>query len=141
MTVTLTPQEAIIYLMVMTSASDGNMRDEEVRAIGRVVRTFPIFTAADEQGLVSTAGAAGRLMASEDGLHKVFDAAKAALPTHLRETAYAAMVDVVTADEALDMTELRVLEMARGVLMISDEGASAIERAAQARHMTLDGDL
>lgn len=141
MTATLTPQEAIIYLMVMTSASDGNMRDEEVRAIGRVVRTFPIFTAADEQGLVSTAGAAGRLMASEDGLHKVFDAAKAALPPHLRETAYAAMVDIVTADEALDMTELRVLEMARGALMISDEGASAIERAAQARHMTLDGDL
>jgi len=141
MTTTLTPQEAIIYLMVMTAASDGDMRDEEVRTIGRVVRTFPIFNEADEQGLVSTAGAAGRLMASEDGLHKVFDAAKAALPAHLRETAYAAMVDVVTADEALDMTELRVLEMARGTLMISDEGASAIERAAQARHMTLEADV
>ena len=51
------------------------------------------------------------------------------------------MVDVVTADETLDMTELRVLEMARGALMISDEGASAIERAAQARHMTLDDDV
>jgi len=141
MTTTLTPQEAIIYLMVMTAASDGDMRDEEVRMIGRVVRTFPIFTEADEQGLVSTASAAGTLMASEDGLHKVFDAAKAALPAHLRETAYAAMVDVVTADEALDMTELRVLEMARGTLMISDEGASAIERAAQARHMTLEGEV
>ena len=141
MTAQLTPQEAIIYLMVMTSASDGNMRDEEVRTIGRVVRTFPIFTEADEQGLVSTAGAAGRLMASEDGLHKVFDAARDALPAHLRETAYAAMVDVVTADETLDMTELRILEMARGSLMISDEGASAIERAAQARHMTLDDDV
>ena len=140
MTTQLTPQEAIIYLMVMTAASDGDMRDEEIRTIGRVVRTFPIFTEADEQGLVSTAGACGKLMASEDGLHKVFDAAKAALPAHLRETAYAAMVDVVTADEALDMTELRVLEMARGTLMISDEGASAIERAAQARHMTLDGE-
>lgn len=137
MTATLTPQEAIIYLMVMAAASDGNMRDEEVRTIGRVVRTFPLFTASDEQGLVSTAGAAGRLMASEDGLHKVFDAARAALPVHLRETAYAAMVDVVTADEALDMTELRVLEMARGTLMISNEGASAIEHAAQVRHATL----
>jgi uncharacterized tellurite resistance protein B-like protein len=138
---TLTPQEAIIYLMVMTAASDGDMGDEEVRTIGRVVRTFPLFTEADEQGLVSIAGAAGRLMASEDGLHKVFDAAKSALPAHLRETAYAAMVDVVTADESLEMTELRILEMARGSLMISDEGASAIERAAQARHMTLDGDV
>jgi len=140
MTATLTPQEAIIYLMVMAAASDGDMRDEEVRTIGRVVRVFPLFTDADEQGLVSTAGAAGRLMASEDGLHKVFDAARAALPPHLRETAYTAMVDVVTADETLDMTELRVLEMARGALMISDEGASAIERAARARYMPLEGE-
>lgn len=136
MAITLTPQEAIIYLMVMAAASDGNMRDEEIRTIGRVVRTFPIFTEADEQGLVSTAAAAGRLMASEDGLHKVFDAASDALPAHLRETAYAAMVDVVTADESLDMTELRILDMARGALTISDDGASAIERAAQARHAT-----
>lgn len=141
MPATLTPQEAIIYLMVMAAASDGDMRDTEIRTIGRVVRTFPIFTDADEQGLVSTAGAAGRLMASEVGLHKVFEAAQAALPPHLRETAYAAMVDVVTADETLDMTELRVLEMARGTLMISDEGAGAIERAAQARHMTLDAEV
>lgn len=138
MTTQLTPQEAIIYLMVMAAASDGDMRDEEIRTIGRVVRTFPIFTEADEQGLVSTAAACGKLMASEDGLHKVFNAARVALPAHLRETAYAAMVDIVTADEALDMTELRVLEMARGSLMVSDEGAAAIERAAQARHATLD---
>lgn len=137
MTVSLTPQEAIIYLMVMTAASDGDMRDEEVRTIGRVVRTFPIFSDADEQGLVSTAGACGRLMASEDGLHKVLNAAKAALPAHLCETAYAAMVDVVTADEALDMTELRVLDMARDILAVSDDAASAIEYAARARHMPI----
>lgn len=137
---TLSPQEAIIYLMVMTSASDGEMRDEELRTIGRVVRTFPVFSEADEQGLVSTAGACGRLMGSEGGLQKVFAAADAALPLHLRETAYAAMVDVVTADETLDLTELRVLEMARDVLGISDEGASAIEHAARARHMTLAGE-
>lgn len=138
MTDTLNPSEAIIYLMVMTSASDGNMQDDEIRTIGRVVRSFPLFSEHDEQGLVSTAAAGGRLMSSQDGLHKVFDAAKAALPAHLRETAYAAMVDVVTADGSLDMTELHVLEMARTKLEISDQGASAIEHAARVRHMTLD---
>jgi len=71
-------------------------------------------------------------------MHKVFDAARDALPAHLRETAYAAMVDVVTADESLNLTELRILEMARGTLMVSDEGAAAIERAAQARHATIE---
>lgn len=137
----LTPQEAIIYLMVMTSASDGEMQDAEFRTIGRVVRSFPLFTEADEASLVSTSGACGKLMSSENGLHKVLDAAKSALPAHLTETAYAAMVDVVTADETLDLTELRVLEMARDKLGISDEGASAIERAAQARHATLSPPL
>lgn len=134
----LTPQEAIIYLMVLTAASDGDIQDSELRSIGRVVRSFPLFSDADEQGLVATAGACGQLMASDGGLHKVFTAAKAALPPHLSETAYAAMIDVVTADEALDLTELRILEMARDTFAISDEGASAIERAAKVRHATIE---
>ena len=137
MSATLTPQDAIIYLMVLAAASDGDMRDEELRTIGRVVRSFPLFSDADEQNLVSTARAAGEFMAPEGGLAKVLEEASAALPKHLRETAYAAMVDVVTADEALDLTELRVLDMARDALEVSDEGASVIERAAQVRHATL----
>lgn len=137
--VKLTPQEAIIYLMVMTSASDGRISQTELRAIGRVVRSFALFSDQDEQQLVATSEAAGALMSSEGGLHKVIDSAAAALPDHLAETAYAAIVDVVTADEQLDMTEIRVLELVRNALGVSDEGAAAIEHAARARHMTLAG--
>jgi len=93
----LTPQEAVIYLMVMTSASDGAITDMELRTIGRVVRSFPLFSDADEDSLVETAEDCGRLMSSDGGLHKVLEAAAAALPEHLGETAYAAVVDVVTA--------------------------------------------
>lgn len=135
----ITVQEAVIYLMVLTSASDGAIKDEELRTIGRVVRSFPMFSDSDEQSLVSTAGACGELMASEGGLHKVLEAAATALPGHLGETAYAAVVDVVTADENLDMTEIRVLELIRNALDIPDDGAAAIEHAARARHMTVDG--
>lgn len=134
----LTPQEAIIYLMVMSSASDGVIKDEELRTIGRVVRSFPMFSDADEAGLVETAEACGALMASEGGLHKVLEAAAAALPDHLGETAYAACVDVVTADENLAVAEIRVLELIRDALKVPDEGAQAIEHAARARHMTID---
>lgn len=133
----LTPQEAIIFLMVTASASDGRISENELRTIGRVVRSFSLFSAADEQGLVATAEACGRLMSSDDGLHKVLAAAKAALPDHLVETAYAAAVDVITADENLEITEIRVLELIRTALGVSDEGAAAIERSARARHMTL----
>ncbi len=134
----LTPQEAIIYLMVMTSASDGRITDRELRTIGRVVRSFPLFGDGDEEGLVDTAEACGRLMASDDGLHKVLAAAAHALPKHLGETAYAAVVDVATADENLDITEIRVLELIRNHLSVEDAGAEAIEHAARARHMTMD---
>lgn len=134
----LTPQEAIIYLMVMTSASDGSITETELRAIGRVVRSFPLFNQSDEANLVQTAEACGRLMSSDGGLHKVLEAAGAALPPHLAETAYAAVVDVVTADEKLDITEIRVLELIRNQLDVSDKGAEAIEHAARARHMTVE---
>jgi tellurite resistance protein len=136
--VSLTPQEAIVYLMVMASASDGRISDRELRTIGRVVRSFPLFSESDEERLVETSEACGKLMASEDGLHKVLAAAAAAVPRALNETAYAAVVDVITADEGLAMTEIRVLELVRDVLDISDDGAQAIERAAKARHMTSD---
>ncbi|MEX6633079.1 tellurite resistance TerB family protein [Hyphococcus lacteus] len=132
----LTPQEAVIYLMVMASASDGMITDVELRTIGRVVRSFPLFSDEDESGLVKTAEACGALMSSDGGLHKVLEAAASALPKHLTETAYAAAVEVITADENLDLTEIRVLELIRNALKVTDEGAQAIDHAARARHMT-----
>lgn len=134
----LTPQEAVIFLMVMTSASDGLITDRELRTIGRVVRSFPLFSEEDENNLVETSEACGALMASDGGLHKVLASAAASLPKHLAETAYAAVIDVVTADENLDITEIRVLELIRDALGVPDAGAEAIEHAARARHMTID---
>lgn len=134
----LSSQEAIIYLMVMTSAADGNISPRELRTIGRVVRSFPLFDATDEQALVQTSEACGKLMASKDGMHKVLTAASTALPPHLAETAYAAVIDVVTADENFELTEVRILELVRNTLNVPDDGAAAIEHAARARHMTLD---
>ncbi len=134
----LTPQEAVIYLMVMASASDGRMSEKELRSIGRVVRSFPLFSDADEQGLVDMAEACGALMSSEGGLHKVLTAASSVLPAHLGETAYAAVIDVISADGGLEMTEIRVLDLIRTALNVSDEGAAAIEHSARARHMTVD---
>ena len=135
----LSAQDAVVFLMVMTSASDGVVTQQELRTIGRVVRSYPLFGPEDEERLVATAERAGELMASDGGLHKVLTGAQAALPAHLTETAYAAVVDVVTADENLNMEEIRVLELVRETLGVSDEGAAAIEHAARARHMTLEG--
>ncbi|MEM9838070.1 MAG: tellurite resistance TerB family protein [Pseudomonadota bacterium] len=134
----LTPQEAIIFLMIATSASDGSINSSELRTIGRVVRSFPLFTTEHEENLVILSEKAGALMASEGGLHKLMAAAAQGLPEHLVETAYAAVVDVVTADESINLEELRMMEMVRDALKVSDDGAAAIEHAARARHMTLE---
>jgi uncharacterized tellurite resistance protein B-like protein len=137
----LSPQEAIIYLMVMASAVDGTINPSELRTIGRVVRSFPLFSDENENRLVEYAEEAGALMGSDGGLHKVIHAASEALPEHLNETAYAAVIDVVTADESLNPEEIRILELIRDALKISDEGAAAIEHAARARHMTMEAPL
>lgn len=134
----LSPQEAIIYTMVLTAASDGSMSNSELRMIGRVVRTFPMFDGFDEEDLVEVAEACGGLMAGPDGLHRVLAAVKAALPPHLNETAYAAAIEVAAADEMLTATELRVMELLRDELDVGDEGAAAIEHSARARHMPVD---
>lgn len=131
----LSPQEAIIYAMVLTAASDGSITGSELRMIGRVVRTFPMFDDFDEEDLVGVAEACGGVMAGPEGLRRVLALVKDALPEHLYETAYAAAIEVATADNSLALTELRVMELLRDELAISDEGAAAIEHSARARHM------
>ena len=39
----ISPQEALIYVMILTSAADSNMTDAEVSRIGSLVRTLPVF--------------------------------------------------------------------------------------------------
>ena len=42
------PHEALIYLMVITSAADREMTDLEMARIGNVVKTWPVFLDFDE---------------------------------------------------------------------------------------------
>ncbi|TIS50700.1 MAG: Tellurite resistance protein TerB, partial [Mesorhizobium sp.] len=51
----LTPHEALIYLMVITSASDRDMTDVELARIGDVVRSWPVFVDFNSDSLVGVA--------------------------------------------------------------------------------------
>jgi hypothetical protein len=86
--------EALIYLMVVTSASDREMTDVELGRIGAVIRTWPIFEDFDENRLIPTAQACQRLLAEKDGLDAVLALARSAIPPHLHDTAYAAAFEV-----------------------------------------------
>jgi len=121
--------------MVLVSAADASMSDKELRTIGNIVSTFPVFTGMDQDRLIKAAEECGAIMAEDQGLETVLGLVKDSLPEKLRETAYAFAVEVATADDRLGQEELRVLELIRARLSIDRLAAGAIERSAKARHM------
>jgi len=134
----VTPQKALIYLMVLVSAADADMTDAELLTIGEIVRKFPVFHGFDAEHLVSVAEECGDVLAnSVDGVQSVVDIVCESLPERLYETAYACAVEVAAADESVDQEELRVLEVIRDTLALSRLHSGAIEWSARARHMTL----
>ena len=129
--------EALIYLMVITSASDRDMTNVELARIGAVTKTWPIFQDFDEDDLIPVAQACQRLLQENDGLEGVLAIARAAIPAHLHDTAYAAAFEVATVDLEMRMEERRVLQVMRRYLDVDTEAIAAIERATKARHRTL----
>ncbi|MEZ5923495.1 MAG: tellurite resistance TerB family protein [Hyphomicrobiaceae bacterium] len=137
MPATLSHHEALIYVMVTISAVDRAMSDAELSRIGQIVSNLPVFQDFDENDLVTTAQACGEVLAGDDGLNKGLGLIKRALPSHLRETAYALAVEVAAADLQIQKEERRFLEMLAEHLEISKLVVAAIERGARARHRTL----
>jgi tellurite resistance protein len=134
---TVSPQEALIYAMVTLSAVDRQMTDRELRKIGDVVNTLPIFGGFDTDRLVAVAEACGAIAKEDDGLHAVLAIVATSLPKRLHETAYALAVEVAAADLHVEQEELRFLELLRDVLDVDSLTAAAIERGARARYRTL----
>ena len=133
-----TPQEALVYLMVIVSASDRDMRDEELARIGAIIRTLPVFEGFAQSRTLAVAQECQRLLHEAPGLEGVLSLAASALSPHLRETAYALAVDVAAADHSLNLEEARMLDIVRERLGIDADAMEAIDRAAAIRHRTLE---
>lgn len=124
---------ALIYTMVLVSASDRDMTDSELKVIGTNVTSLPCFRGFDAAELPGITEDCAQLLDKEDGLGRALDLIRAALPTKLRETAYALACDVAVADGRVGQEELRMLEMVRHRLDVDRLTAAAIERGAKAR--------
>ncbi|MGE0502148.1 MAG: tellurite resistance TerB family protein [Rhizobiaceae bacterium] len=129
--------EAMIYLMVVTSASDRDMTDLELGRIGEVVHSWPVFVDFDSNRLVDVARDCQKLLHEEAGLEGVLKAVAAIIPGRLHDTAYAAAFEVAAVDLEMRLEEARIMERLRAVLDLEQEHADAIERAAKARHRML----
>jgi tellurite resistance protein len=131
----MSPQDALVAVMVAVSASDEQMRTSELVAIQRMVNHMPVFTAYDADRIRTVSQTVFDLFEEEDGLDALFGLIRDALPERLRETAYALACDVVAADGKLRDMELRMLEEVREELAIDRLHAAAIEWGARVRHL------
>ena len=132
-----TTQEALIYLMVMVSASDREMGDPELSRIGFVVSNLPVFEGFKASRTLDVARECQEWLQRENGFQEILDAVADAIPDRLRETAYLLAVDVAVVDLHVEPEELRMLHILRDRLEIGRDAVSAIQRAAKARFQRL----
>ncbi|MEL6205857.1 MAG: tellurite resistance TerB family protein [Pseudomonadota bacterium] len=133
----LSPQDALVAVMIATSVSDETVRTAELVTIDRIVNHLPVFAEYDADRSRLIANLVFELLEEEDGLDALFGLVREALPERLFETAYAIACDVAASDGMLDQAELRMLEEIRHELNVSRLHAAAIEQGARARHLTL----
>lgn len=133
----MTPQDALVALMIAVSASDEDIRTSELLEITNQMNNLPIFASYDMARVSRVSKMVFDLLEQEDGLDALFGLVRGALPAKLNETAYAFACDVAAADGNVTTAENRMLEEIRDELAIDRLSAAAIERGARARHMTV----
>ncbi|WP_299143204.1 tellurite resistance TerB family protein [uncultured Tateyamaria sp.] len=133
----MTPQDALVAMMIAISASDEDIRTAELVKINSAVNHLPVFADYDLDRMNVTSQMVFDLFEQEDGLDALFGLVREALPERLYETAYALACDVAAADGTLEEAELRLLEEMRYELNIDRLHAAAIERGSRARHMVV----
>ena len=130
----LSSQDALVAVMIATSAVDEDMSTAEFRVISSIVELLPVFEGYDRDRITQVSALVADLFQEEDGIDALLGLVEQALPDHLRETAYALACDVAAADGVVVMTEIRLLEEMRHELRVGRLAAAAIERGARARH-------
>lgn len=135
MPASLSPQDALIAVMIAVSASDEQMRTSELVAIQKIVNHLPVFSDYDTDRIRVIAQTVFDLFEEEDGLSALFGLVREGLPERLYETAYALACDVASADGSVRESELRMLEEVREELAIDRLHAAAIEWGARVRHL------
>jgi tellurite resistance protein len=129
---TLSAQDALIHVMVITASSDAAITQQELERIQALVTRTPIFADFDRTRLEAVANQCVDTV-NRSGIEPALDEAIAAVPRRLHDTAYALAVEIAVVDLRLPQEELRLLEMIRDRLEIDRLITAAVEAAARAR--------
>ncbi|HUJ47888.1 MAG TPA: tellurite resistance TerB family protein [Rhizomicrobium sp.] len=131
---TLNHHSALIYVMVVVSAADGAMSDREMRTIGELIRSLPVFRDFEEHHLVPVSQECAAMLREPEGLEGVLSMIREGLPANLRETAYTLALEVALTDARVMLEEIRILELLRRRLGLDRLVAAALERGTRARY-------
>lgn len=131
----LSPQDALVMIMLAVSASDTRISTPELLTIEDLVDHLPVFGNYDADRIHRVAQTVFDLLEEEDGLDALFGLVREALPEKLYETAYALACDVAAADSRLREIELAMLAEIREQLKIDRLHAAAIEWGTRVRYM------
>jgi len=134
MTTLISKHEALIYVMVTTSAADAAISDGELQKIADLIRHAPVFEGFDAGTLVSVANACLSVLQSAHGIDAVLDLVGRALPKPLHETAYALAVEIAAADIAVGQEELVFLQHLEDAFELPKLAIAAIEHSARVRY-------
>lgn len=126
--------DALIYVMVMASAVDSSMSDDELARIGQLLKALPVFEGFDEDRLIDVSQACAELVSGPEGLDIALETIRDTLPPRLYDMAYALAVEVMAVDEAVLPEEIRLLQLLRDRLSLDKLTCAAIERSAIARY-------
>lgn len=130
----MTPQDALVYTMVLVSAADRDMSDVQLDRLLGLVDRLPVFKRYSQRKLAATAAACAKLLASKNGLERTLAAIKKGLPARLAATAYALACDIAAAEGKVKIEEMQLLDMLADTLDVSRLEQEAIHFAAGARY-------
>ncbi len=137
MTNTVSLHQALIYVMVTMTAVDAKIGDRELKRIGRLVQTMPVFDGFDVGRLTHVSQECGEMLQVDGGLEAVLGLISEAVPPHLKETAYAIGVEIAVSDLNIAAEEIRFLARLRDALGLDKLTTAAIERGATARYQSV----
>ena len=121
------PHEGFAGILLGASACDGHIADEEVQSLFTQLsrmKMYQRYTEKNWQTLIN------RLLGllKRKGVDELIEKAVEALPTELRETAFANACDIVLADGVVEDDETEFLDKLQGKLDLDDDEAVTIVR-------------
>ncbi len=133
---TISPETALVYIMVTVSASDEEMTDSELNRMTGIIGYLPAFRNYNIERLRTDTDTCIELLQSEEGLDAVLGLIEEAVPESHMDLVYGLACEVAASDGSLSQEELRLLEMIRHFFNIDRLTAAAIERGVAARQKT-----